>query len=88
MARFRWRALRCDEDGEALRRAASHVEPDPRVPEEDVRRAVGDEPMRMHEADQRWNELSAGDAEAATLRDCAPSPPTEPEAGVPPVVTS
>lgn len=72
VASFRWRALRCDEDGEALRARASHVEPDPAVSEETVRRAVGDEPMRMHEADQRWDALTAGESEARTLRDCEP----------------
>lgn len=80
VASFRWRALRCDEDGEALRARASHVEPDPSVPEETVRRAVGDEPMRMHEADQRFDALTAGESEARTLRDCEPpaSAPVEP----------
>jgi len=81
---FRWRALRCDEEGETLRARASHVEPDPRVTEADIRRAVGDEPMRMHEADQRWEALPAGDAEALTVRSCAP-PAVEP-AAAPPVV--
>lgn len=74
VARFVWRALRCDEDGEALRRAAVHVEPDPRVPEADVRASIGDEPMRMHEADQRWDALSASDAALATVRNCEPVP--------------
>lgn len=72
---FRWRALRCDEDGEALRASASHVERDPRVTDEEIRRAVGDEPMRMHEADQRFDALPAAQAEERTVRSCTPSEP-------------
>ena len=87
VAHFRWRALRCDEDGDSLRARSSHVEPDPSVSEADVRRSIGDEPMRMHEADQRWDAMTAGESDARTLRDCEPPASDVPAPTVSPEIT-
>lgn len=74
-APFRIRGLPCAEDGASTLTARggelTRVEPDPAVSEEEVRRAIGDEPMRMHEADQRWERLTDTQRSERTLRSCA-----------------
>jgi hypothetical protein len=70
-APFRLRPLGCDEDGAAAIAALSRVEPDPSVSESSIRDAIGDEPMRMHEADQRWVRLTSDEQARATLASCA-----------------
>jgi hypothetical protein len=76
VAAFRLRALPCDEDGDVIA-GLRRVEPDPETSEETIRRVIGDEPMRMHEADQRWERMSGPDHDTRTLRSCAPSEPAD-----------
>jgi|GEM_PF-3560295 len=70
-AAFRLRPLGCDDDGAAAIAALSRVEPDPAVSESSIRDAIGDEPMRMHEADQRWERLTAAEQVQVTLPTCS-----------------
>lgn len=70
-APFRLSPLGCDDDGAAAIAALSRVEPDPNVSESAIRDAIGDEPMRMHEADQRWARLTGDEQARATLASCA-----------------
>lgn len=79
-AGFRLRPLGCDDDGGAAIAPLSRVEPDPSVSESSIRDAIGDEPMRMHEADQRWERLTAAEQARLTLPGCA-APTSEPSTG-------
>jgi hypothetical protein len=78
---FYLRAGRCDEDGAAIIAPLAHVERDPATSEETIRRVIGDEPMRMHEADLRWDRMDGPAHDLRTLRSCAtPTTPPEPSA--------
>jgi hypothetical protein len=71
LASFRLRPVPCAEADESLLGRLSRVEPDPAVSEEEIRRAIGDEPMRMHEADQRWDRMTENERAAHTLERCS-----------------
>ncbi len=77
-AAFRLRPLGCDDDGAAILGPLHRVEPDPSVSEAAIRDAIGDEPMRMHEADQRWERMTADEQARLTLRSCAAPAAIEP----------
>jgi hypothetical protein len=74
LAGFRLRAATCDEAREALLVGLVRVAPDPSASEAEIRRLIGDEPMRMHEADQRWERLPEGERARRTVERCAPPP--------------
>lgn len=86
LASFRLVPASCDDAGPGLLGPLRRVEVDPGVSEEDIRRAIGDEPMRMHEADQRWDRMTEADRDARTLRGCsaASAEPAEAPAEAPP----
>jgi hypothetical protein len=75
LAGFRLRAASCDEAGEALLAGLVRVEPDPGASEAEIRRLIGDEPMRMHEADQRWERLTEAERALRTVERCAAPEP-------------
>jgi len=87
LASFRLRAASCEEAGEALLTGLTRVEPDPEASEPEIRRLIGDEPMRMHEADQRWERLSDAERALRTVERCPlpsssvtePAPPSPPD---------